>query len=145
MSTAIAPTPLGFTLDPAHEAHEPPEARGLRRDGGRLLVSLGDAEPVDASFSELATLLAPGDLLVVNTSATIPAALDARLPSGEPVVVHLSGALPGDVWLVEVRQPRDGGACSAIPTMPGCGRRRPCPCSGRRSARSRSRSSPPFC
>jgi len=108
MSTAIAPTPLGFTLDPAHEAHEPPEARGLRRDTGRLLVSLGDAEPVDARFSELATLLAPGDLLVVNTSATIPAALDARLPTGEPVVVHLSGALPGDVWLVEVRQPRDG-------------------------------------
>jgi S-adenosylmethionine:tRNA ribosyltransferase-isomerase len=71
-------------------------------------VSRGDAEPVDARFRELGTFLTPGDVLVVNTSATIPAALDGRLPSGEPIVVHLSGALPGGVWLVEVREPRAG-------------------------------------
>ena len=41
----------------------------------------------------------------MNTSATVPAALDGRLPDGDPVVVHFSGALPGGVWLVEVRQP----------------------------------------
>jgi S-adenosylmethionine:tRNA ribosyltransferase-isomerase len=38
----------------------------------------------------------------------VPAAFDGRLPDGEPIVVHLSGALPGDVWLVEVRRPRAG-------------------------------------
>ena len=108
MTALLDTPPLGFTLDSAHEAHEPPEARGLRRDGVRLLVSRGDADPVDARFDELATLLAPGDLLVVNTSATIPAALDGRLPDGQPIVVHLSGVLPGGVWLVEVRAPRDG-------------------------------------
>ena len=104
---------VDFVLDPANEATEPPEARGLRRDGVRLLVSPGDREPVDAHFTDLGDFLAPGDLLVVNTSATIPAALDGLLRNGSPadgspVVVHLSVALPGDVWLVEVRDPHGG-------------------------------------
>jgi S-adenosylmethionine:tRNA ribosyltransferase-isomerase len=38
----------------------------------------------------------------------VPAALDARLPDGDPVVVHFSGELPGGVLLVEVRQPSEG-------------------------------------
>jgi S-adenosylmethionine:tRNA ribosyltransferase-isomerase len=105
---------LDFELDPAHEAHEPPEARGLRRDEVRLLVSPGPAEPVHTRFSALGAFLRPGDLVVANTSATYPAALDGRLPDGDPVVVHLSGALPDGVWLVEVRQP-DAGA-----TVPRC-------------------------
>src|SRR6185295_13908843 len=67
-----------------------------------------DADPVDARFPELGAFLTPGDVLVVNTSATIPAALDGRLPGGEPIGVHLAGALPGGVWLVEVREPRAG-------------------------------------
>ena len=106
-TTLPVPTPA-FSLDPAHGAHEPPEARGVPRDQVRLLVSRGDDEPVDARFDDLGAFLDPGDLLVVNTTATVPAALDGRLPSGEPVVVHVSGALPGDVWLVEVRQPAGG-------------------------------------
>ena len=102
---------LDFVLDRANEATEPPEARGLRRDGVRLLVSPGTREPVDARFTDLGGFLAPGDLLVVNTSATIPAALDGLLRTGRRSTasrssVHLSGGLPGDVWLVEVRQPR---------------------------------------
>ncbi len=108
MTTVNRNPVFDFTLDAAHEAHEPPEARGLRRDGVRLLVSAGDDDPVDARFTDLPRVLRPGDLLVVNTSATVPAAFDGRLPDGEPIVVHLSGALPGDVWLVEVRRPRDG-------------------------------------
>lgn len=106
-TTVLTRPDLGFTLDTRNEAHEPPEAHGVARDGVRLLVSHGDAEPIDAHFSEIGTLLAAGDLLVVNTSATVPAALDGRLPNRE-VVVHLSGPLPGGVWLVEVRQPHDG-------------------------------------
>jgi S-adenosylmethionine:tRNA ribosyltransferase-isomerase len=108
VTTVLEHEPLRFALDTAHEAHEPPEVRGLRRDDVRLLVSAGDAPPLHARFADLGAHLAPGDLLVVNTSATIPAALDARLPSGDPVVVHLSGALPGDAWLVEVRRPHRG-------------------------------------
>ena len=97
-----------LVLSPTNEAHEPPEARGLARDGVRLLVSRGDEEPLDTTFRQLGTLLVPGDLLVVNTTATIPAALDGRLRDGEPVVVHLSGTLPGETWLVEVRRPDHG-------------------------------------
>ena len=108
MTATTEPEVLDFSLDPAHEAHEPPEARGLRRDGVRLLVSTGDEDPLDSYFPVIGAHLRAGDLLVVNTSATVPAALDGRLPDGEPIVVHLSGALPGEVWLVEVRRPDDG-------------------------------------
>jgi S-adenosylmethionine:tRNA ribosyltransferase-isomerase len=104
---------LDFSLDAAHEAHEPPEARGLRRDGVRLLVSPGDADPLDSHFAALGTHLAAGDVLVVNTSATVAAALDGRLPNGEPIILHLSGELPGGVWLVEVRRP-DGGSTAPL-------------------------------
>ena len=107
-TTAASTTGFTFTIDDAHEAHEPPEARGIARDGVRLLVSTGHDDPVDVRFHDLPRVLEPGDLLVVNTSATIPAAFDGCLPDGEPVVVHLSGSLPGDLWLTEVRRPRDG-------------------------------------
>jgi S-adenosylmethionine:tRNA ribosyltransferase-isomerase len=113
VSATTEPEVVDFTLDPAHEAHEPPEARGLRRDGVRLLVSSGDDDPVDSHFTALGSHLRVGDLLVVNTSATVPAALDGRLPDGEPIIVHLSGALPGEVWLVEVRRP-DGGSTAPL-------------------------------
>jgi S-adenosylmethionine:tRNA ribosyltransferase-isomerase len=97
-----------LVLSPTNEAHEPPEARGLARDGVRLLVSRGDRDPVDTTFDRIGTFLGPGDLLVVNTTATVPAAVDGRLSDGEPVVVHLSGRLPRGVWLVEVRRPDRG-------------------------------------
>jgi S-adenosylmethionine:tRNA ribosyltransferase-isomerase len=107
MSTITAPV-LRFELDERHEAHEPPEETGGRRDHVLLLVSPGADDPVDTMFGDLGGFLTAGDLVVVNTSATIAAALDGRLPDGEPIVVHLSGAMPGGVWLVEPRQPRDG-------------------------------------
>jgi S-adenosylmethionine:tRNA ribosyltransferase-isomerase len=108
-----SPGGLDFVLDPEHEAHEPPESRGLDRDGVRLLVSAGEEEPVHTRFRALGDFLDPGDLIVVNTSATVPAALDGRLPGGAPVVVHLSGLLPGDAWLVEVRRPAAGATVPA--------------------------------
>ena len=92
------------------EAHEPPEALGRRRDDVRLMVSDGDGEPVHARFSELPRFLAPGDLVVVNTSATLPAALDTRTPDGMPLRVHVSTRLPADLWLIEAREP--AGAAS---------------------------------
>src|SRR5262249_5845233 len=78
------------------------------RDAVRLLVSPGDSPQVDARFTDLGSMLDAGDLLVVNTSATIPAAFDGRLADGEPIVVHLSGGLPGGMWLVEARRPHRG-------------------------------------
>lgn len=99
---------------PAHlEASEPPEARGLRRDDVRLLVSRIDTDTIAHSrFRELAQWLAPGDLLVVNTSGTLNAALEALGTADERFEVHLSTRLPGNFWVVEVRRP---GPIASLP------------------------------
>jgi S-adenosylmethionine:tRNA ribosyltransferase-isomerase len=54
-------------------------------------------------FSDLPDHLAPGDLVVVNTSATLPAAVDGALSDGRTVVVHFATALDDGTWVVEVR------------------------------------------
>ncbi len=112
-----------FTLPPHLEAAEPPEGRGLTRDGVRLLVSRVDLDSiVHSRFSELGRWLSPGDLLVVNTSGTLRASLLARAADGRRFEVHLSTRLPGGMWVVEVRLPgpvaslpcRDAGAGSTF-------------------------------
>ncbi|MGH9000657.1 MAG: S-adenosylmethionine:tRNA ribosyltransferase-isomerase [Acidimicrobiia bacterium] len=98
---------LAFDLPAGLEAHDPPEFRGLARDGGRLLVSAGASPPVHARFSELGRFLAAGDLLVVNTSPTLPAAIEAHRPGGGgTVILHLAGRRPDGALLVEPRRPR---------------------------------------
>ena len=92
MATYDGPT-VEFVLPPALEAHEPPEARGLARDGVRLLVGRGrerDEITVDHhAFVDLPDALQPGDVLVVNRSGTLPAAVDLA-------AVELGGATAGD-------------------------------------------------
>jgi S-adenosylmethionine:tRNA ribosyltransferase-isomerase len=95
-----------FTLPRELEASAPPESRGLARDGVRLLVSRMAADEIGhARFRDLADMLAPGDLLVVNTSGTLNAALDVRSERGERFELHLSTELPGRFWSVELRSP----------------------------------------
>ena len=99
---------LDFVLPAELEAAEPPEARGLTRDAVRMMVgSIGTGALVDSTFSALPTFLDEGDLVVVNTSGTIPAAVDAVDAEGRRVVVHLSTHVGGDVWVVEPRRPVD--------------------------------------
>ncbi len=93
-----------FALPGGLAATEPPEARGLRRDGVRLLVAGGDGI-AHARFRDLGSYLEPGDLLVVNTSATVHAAIDGRTEDGQPVVVHVAARLDDDTWVVELRTP----------------------------------------
>lgn len=85
-------------------ASEPPEARGLGRDGVRLLVATPQ-EIRHARFANLPRYLAPGDLVVVNTSTTMPAAVDGRWRRGRRVTVHFSTELDDGSWLVELRPP----------------------------------------
>jgi S-adenosylmethionine:tRNA ribosyltransferase-isomerase len=101
-------------LDAAHAAHEPPEARGARRDDVRLLVSRGADPPIHSTFRALPDFLTAGDLVVVNTSATIPAAIDGVLPDGASLVIHLSTELPGGLWMVEPRHVIAGGATEPL-------------------------------
>ena len=95
---------LDFELPPGLEAAEPPEARGLARDEVRLLVSYkANDRIVHAGFRDLPDLLDPGDLLVVNTSGTMNAALPANRADGSPLILHLSTRLPAGLWTVELR------------------------------------------
>jgi S-adenosylmethionine:tRNA ribosyltransferase-isomerase len=99
-----ARSPLHFELPPELEAGEPPEARGLRRDEVRLMVSyLDDNRIVHSRFGDLPEFLEAGDTLVVNTSGTMNAALPAERSDGSPLTVHLSTHLPADLWVVELR------------------------------------------
>ena len=110
---------VDFVLPDALVAHEPPEARGLARDEVRLLVT----DPADDSVRHstarhLPDFLRSGDVLVVNASATICAALDGWRTRGvgapdELVTLHLSSPVPGSDddrrWVVELRRPTTGG------------------------------------
>ncbi len=99
---------LAFALPPVLEAAEPPEARGLARDEVRLMVATAGEPPVHARFLDLPQFLRRGDLLVVNESATLPAALEAVRADGTALTLHLSTPDPArpERWIVELR--RDG-------------------------------------
>ncbi len=95
---------LAIPLDPSREAHEPPEVWGRGRDNVRLLVSNGDTDVEHTTFGDLPRMLRAGDTLVVNTSATIPAAIDGWTPDGRALRMHFSTEMPGGLWLVEARR-----------------------------------------
>jgi S-adenosylmethionine:tRNA ribosyltransferase-isomerase len=95
---------LDFDLPPELEASEPPEARGLARDEVRLMVSYHSTDcVVHTRFRNIGGFLQAGDLLVINTSGTMNAALNATRANGTPLELHLSTHLPADLWVVEVR------------------------------------------
>jgi S-adenosylmethionine:tRNA ribosyltransferase-isomerase len=105
MTTGTAPARYTYDLPEALEASEPPEARGLTRDAVRMLVSYrGTGSIVPSSFVFLPRFLDPGDLLVINTSGTIPAAVDAVGDKGTALVIHLSTQLDESRWVVEPRR-----------------------------------------
>ena len=124
-----------FTLPPELAAREPAEARGAGRDGVRLMVSRrASGEISHHRFGDLPELLLPGDLLVVNTSGTVPAAVPVkgewrgtgrRVPGGG-LAVHFSTFLPDGAWLVELRaadgratRPYGGGEAGQRLALPG--------------------------
>jgi S-adenosylmethionine:tRNA ribosyltransferase-isomerase len=101
----VRSTALAFELPASLEATAPPEARGLERDEVKLLVA-SDYALTHARFRDLPDFLHAGDVLVVNDSATLPAAVPATLPDGSPVRAHYATAAPGlpEQWaVVEIR------------------------------------------
>jgi S-adenosylmethionine:tRNA ribosyltransferase-isomerase len=119
---------LDFELPRELEATEPAEARGLRRDEVRLMVSHRDTNEISHTrFNRIGEHLSAGDVLVINTSGTLPAALNAAREDGTPVELHLSTHLPADLWLVELRtvndkgtQPFFGALAGETIYLPGC-------------------------
>ena len=88
-------------------APQPAEERGLARDEVRLLVGTPDGLSHER-FRDLPEHLAAGDVLVVNTSATIAAEVDAELDN-RPVVLHVAHHLDDGNRVVEVRTAPDAG------------------------------------
>jgi S-adenosylmethionine:tRNA ribosyltransferase-isomerase len=97
-----------FERPPASDAVEPPEAHGVARDGVKLMIATPGGV-VHGRFADLGEHLAPGDLLVVNNSATLPAAVDG-IRGAAPIAVHFSTALADHVWIVELRPDTDATA-----------------------------------
>ncbi len=99
---------LNFTLSSELEAGEPPEARGLARDEVRLMVShISTDQVVHTHFRQIGDFLEPGDVLVINTSGTLNAALPATRSDGTQFELHLSTHLPANLWVVEMRAYQD--------------------------------------
>ncbi len=111
---------LSFELPDGLVASAPPEARGVPRDRVRMLVATGNGLE-HRSVAELPRVLRAGDVLVVNTSDTLPAALGGVSSGGERVEVHLSTLDPATAlgypaalaatasrWVVEVRVTGEG-------------------------------------
>jgi S-adenosylmethionine:tRNA ribosyltransferase-isomerase len=115
-----------FRIPAGGEAGTPVE---LRRSGGRLgsdaraavrlmVVRRATSEVSHERFADLGEALAPGDVLVVNTSAVVPAALDARDADGTALRLHLSTEQPGGFWVVEPRRPAGPGTERYVGTPP---------------------------
>lgn len=109
-----------FALPPQLEARQPAEIRGTGRDDVRMLVSdRATGEVIHTHFRDLARFFRSGDLLVLNTSATVPAALSAQRENGDRIDLHWSTSLPAGLAVVEPRKVKarqgetlivDGGA-----------------------------------
>ena len=116
MSAVIDRPAMAFALPAERIASAPLESEGGRRDDARMLVAWrSTGRLVDAGVADLPGFLRPGDVLVVNRSATLPAAV----PTADGRLVHLSSELPGGLWVVELRRPCGAGSLPFADARPG--------------------------
>jgi len=114
----LASRSIPFELPDSRVATVPPERRGMRRDGVRLMIASGPSPRIEHGvFSELVDHLHPGDALVVNVSATVPAALTATTSDGSRLRLHVATPAAGGLWSAEIRTPEAGGATSPGPDL----------------------------
>jgi S-adenosylmethionine:tRNA ribosyltransferase-isomerase len=109
-------TSVRFRLPEEATAPAPPEVRGGSRDDVRLLVARPDGLR-HRRFSDLADELMPGDLVVVNNSATVNGEIDG-VRGGRPVVLHAATRLDPVTWVVELRTAPDASA-PVLDAVPG--------------------------
>src|SRR5262245_51339692 len=84
-----------------------------------MVATRDDLRVAHAHAHDLPQHLDEGDLVVVNTSGTLAAALDALGEDGTPLVLHLSQRLPANLWLVELRRPAGGATEPWFEQPPG--------------------------
>lgn len=104
MNNIIAENKINFFLPSHLKCAEPTEIRKINRDEVRLMVSDRNTDKIDHDiFKNIGMYLRQGDVLVVNTSATLPAALEIQLPGNKMGRLHLSTEINKNEWVVEIR------------------------------------------
>lgn len=94
--------PFIFTLPDELSAKEPPELRGINRDRVKLLViDRKNGNRYHSTFNHLSEFLKKGDLLIFNSSRTLPASLKPINNKKHKISeVRLAEHLSDDNWLV---------------------------------------------
>jgi S-adenosylmethionine:tRNA ribosyltransferase-isomerase len=82
----------------------PTEERNMQRDEVRLMITGSNEKIYHSIFKNVGSFLEKGDVLVVNTSATVASALPVLLPGGRNGKIHLSTELGDKEWLIEIRE-----------------------------------------
>ncbi len=107
---------IDFDLPASRVETLPAERRGSGRDDVRLMVTHRFTDATEhLRFPAIVENLQPGDVLVVNTSGTIPAGVDALAADGTRVRAHFASPLPGGLWSVEIRRLEADGATTPGP------------------------------
>ena len=120
-------TPFTFALPQELAAKEPAERRGIGRDEVRLMVidRTQNNKITHTRFNHLSEFLLPGDLLVFNSSRTLPASLNGCQVNGTCLEVRLAHKLPDDSWLAlllcQQGEPFSCGLCSGMELNFGLG------------------------
>jgi len=110
--------PIEFSIPENGLATVPAEIRGRGRDDVRLMVVHRSTGSIQHDrFDRLEHHLRAGDALVVNVSATIPAAIGARTRDGRALIVHFNGPAQDGLWSLEVRTPLPGGGTAPGPDL----------------------------
>jgi S-adenosylmethionine:tRNA ribosyltransferase-isomerase len=111
-AVTLSPT-TSFTLPAGAEATAPAERRGIARDGVRLLVATS-CGVTHHRFSDLPDILRAGDLVVVNTSATLPAALRVWRERDHDALIHVAGPAADGGWVIEPRRADNAGPAGDV-------------------------------
>ncbi len=84
-----------------------PWPRGTAERARLLHIDPASGRWSDARIEELPRFLRPGDLLVVNDAATLPASLRGITESGSRIEVRLLGAIGESTWRAALFGPGD--------------------------------------
>ncbi len=107
---------FSFSLPEELNAKTAPELRGVNRDRVKLLVAhREDGQTFHSTFNHLPDFLRKGDLLVFNSSRTLPASLKTLKNKKHHIAeVRLAEHLPDDNWLILILNEKISGSVTTI-------------------------------